>query len=465
MVAPAYYTDTYIDHELSANLDSTFAFEGPEKLLEIWFWPDEKSIPSDIDDEGLRLIPVDEWIKILDLVNCKILSMKSSKLMDAYLLSESSLFVFAHKLILKTCGTTTTLASLEQLFKIVNNYLKVQANEKLLSKKIFKIFYSRRSFMFPDKQIHVHRDWKFEVKLLNEYFNNGKSYIVGDFTSDDHWYLYMGGANSKKKSSHCNQDHTFEILMTELDPIKAKEFVTSRKPGIDSLVEHEGSEDSDLGHDNGMKTMESTKLNSIFTSEMVNQLPSPSLSDNLEFDESTEGLSTPKANYEKGSSIEFIHDAFSFSPCGFSSNSISRDSDYYYTLHITPEDGWSYASFETNYPFDSNSNSIIKVLLKVLSIFEPGKFSVTLINEIEKSEENDASNEGLLDEDDVHSICSSIKVNKSSITENDNLNRLALCDGILSKLGYHKHEKIIYDLKNEYNLLYLNFERINKPRH
>lgn len=476
MVAPAYFEDTYIDHELSANLDSTFAFEGPEKLLEVWFWPDEKSIPSGINQEGLRLIPINEWIKILDLVNCKILSMKSSEFVDAYLLSESSLFVFSHKLILKTCGTTTTLACLNELFKIVNSYLNVHPNEKLLSKKIFKIFYSRRSFMFPDKQIHVHRDWKHEVQLLNEYFNNGKSYIVGDFTSDDHWYLYMGGANSKKASlcgSKKGQDHTFEILMTELNPTKAKKFVTSRKPGIESMVEHEDSEDSDLGHDNGMKTMELTKLDSIFKTEMVGQLPSPSLSDNLEFDESTEKGSTPsKTTYENSSkSVEFIHDAFSFSPCGFSSNSISRDSDYYYTLHITPEDGWSYASFETNYPFDSTSNiSIIEVLLKVLSIFEPGKFSVTLINEIEKNEDVDASHhddESLVDEDDVYSICSSInsKLSKSFINENDNLNRLALCDGILSKLGYKKHEKIVYDLKNEYNLLYLNFEKINKPKH
>lgn len=154
MVPPAYYQDSFVDHELSKNLDSTFAFEGPEKLLEIWFWKSETDIPSSTNGEGLRSIPLESWVKILDLVNCKILSMKSCKFMDAYLLSESSLFIFPHKLILKTCGTTTTLACLKELFQTVAKFLDMTID----SKEIYKIFYSRRSFMFPDKQVHVHKD-------------------------------------------------------------------------------------------------------------------------------------------------------------------------------------------------------------------------------------------------------------------------------------------------------------------
>ncbi|ODV64785.1 S-adenosylmethionine decarboxylase [Hyphopichia burtonii NRRL Y-1933] len=413
MVAPAYIEDNYIDHELLANLDSTFAFEGPEKLLEIWFWSNETRIPDGITKEGLRSIKLEDWVKILDLVNCKILSMKSSKYMDSYLLSESSLFVFPHKLILKTCGTTTTLACLEDLFKIICNYL----GESIDSFKIFKIFYSRRSFMFPDKQKHVHRDWKNEVKLLNEFFINGKSYVVGDFTSDDHWYLYMGGEQVVSDNDCCN-DQTFEVLMTELNPNKAINFITDRKPGIDSL-----GEDDDKGHENGYKTMKFTGLDSIFKSSEV-QLPSPSLSDNMEFNDDEDAEVVPLNKFD------FIHDAFSFSPCGYSSNSIDLENGgYYYTLHITPESGWSYASFETNYPFsESNQVSISQVLIKILSIFEPGNFSVTLINEMKQ-------------------------------TSNNDLNDLINCDEILNKIGYTKQEKILYDLKNEYNLLYLNFKK------
>lgn len=423
MVAPAYDSDVYVDHELSANLDSTFAFEGPEKLLEIWFWSSENSIPEGFSPEGLRCVPLEAWVKILDLVNCKILSMKSSKFMDAYLLSELSLFVFPHKLILKTCGTTTTLACLDQLFETVGRYVTKAA---FSSFAIHRIFYSRRSFMFPDKQIHVHRDWKDEVKLLNGYFASGKSYVVGDFNSDDHWYLYMAGDHQDTDRTGAS-DLTFEILMTELDPVRAQHFVTDRKPGSESLKE------GDLGHKYGMQTMATTTLDSVFeksfsVSDIQNMsfhLPSPSSSDIEE--EAAETGSVDR--------FAFIHDAFSFSPCGYSSNSISSNNGgYYYTLHVTPESGWSYASFETNYPFHKESDvTITDVLLKVLAIFKPGRFSVTLINEINARASGSPTKDSFVD--------------------------LSKCDGVLAKLGYRKHEKIMYDLKSQYNLLYLNFER------
>lgn len=424
MVAPAYVNDSYVDHELSANLDSTFAFEGPEKLLEIWLWPSEQEARFNcINPDGLRSIPLDEWVKVLDLVSCKILSMKSSEYMDAYLLSESSLFVFPHKIILKTCGTTTTLFCIEKLFEEVREFANAQMN----SKDIFKVFYSRRSFMFPERQQNIHKDWKNEIKLLNQYFINGKSYIVGNFTSDDHWYLYTGGKKPEDTSNDndsienvqtSTKDQTFEILMTDLDQTQSEQFVTSRKPGYESLVQN-GVEENDLGHEFGMKTLESTKLNSIFEENSIdmNRLPSPKL-------EGSESGREP---------FNFIHDAFSFSPCGYSSNSISSNNGgYYYTLHITPESGWSYASFETNYPFSLNPDgvSVTDVLFRVLKIFRPGRFSVTLINEIETSE------------DELQ------------------LNKLFTCDKFLSKLNYTKNERIVYDLESNYKLLYLHFEKL-----
>ena len=41
-------------------------------------------------------------------------------------------------------------------------------------------------------------------------------------------------------------------------------------------------------------------------------------------------------------------DNWAFEPCGYSMNGLRGD--FYYTVHITPEPGVSYASFETNDP-------------------------------------------------------------------------------------------------------------------
>lgn len=431
MVAPALIESSYVDHELSANLDSTFAFEGPEKLLEVWFWPAADKIPSNVFHEGLKAIPLDKWVSILDLVNCKILSMKSSPSVDAYLLSELSLFVFPHKLILKTCGTTTTLACLGKLFEIVREFCGADGRPMDFdSMETSKVFYSRRSFMFPEKQKHVHTDWKREVELLNMHFVHGKLYVVGDFTSDDHWYLYTGGSGNARSSFCAEHDQTFEVLMTQLDPIKAKQFSLNRVPGNESMVDS----NHDLGHEYGEQTMCATGLNNIFSFQKGIQssiegsmLASPEMSDDMEFEE--EDARTP---------MDFIHDSFAFTPCGFSSNSIStNEGGYYYTLHITPESGWSYASFQTNYPFSSKSKiKVTDVLLNVLRIFTPGRFSLTMIN-------------------DIGAQCLSLV----GIAHHESLLELTKCDQALAKLGYKKHEKAVYDLKGEHNLLYMNFEK------
>ena len=185
---------SYVDHQLSATLDSTEAFEGPEKLLEIWFYPQPNEIPT--NDKGekltLRSIPVEKWVSILNLVKCEILSIKSTPLMDAFLLSESSLFVYDHRLTLKTCGTTTTLFCLPYLFEVVKNDLgwdfRNLGEDKMSP---FKVFYSRRAFMFPSKQKSIHKNWADEVEYLNKFFCNGKAYVVGRYDERKHWNLYV----------------------------------------------------------------------------------------------------------------------------------------------------------------------------------------------------------------------------------------------------------------------------------
>ncbi len=65
-------------------------FEGPEKLLEIWFAQSPADIPNPANvpngKYGLRSISRDTWQQMLDIVKCKILSVIEGQEIDAYLL-------------------------------------------------------------------------------------------------------------------------------------------------------------------------------------------------------------------------------------------------------------------------------------------------------------------------------------------------------------------------------------------
>lgn len=77
--------------------------------------------------------------------------------------SESSLFVFPHKLILKTCGTTTLLAGISPILELAHKAGFTYGD-------VYRVFYSRKSFMFPNRQRSPHGSWGEEVQRLNTYF-------------------------------------------------------------------------------------------------------------------------------------------------------------------------------------------------------------------------------------------------------------------------------------------------------
>ncbi|CAI4050983.1 adenosylmethionine decarboxylase SPE2 SKDI_15G1080 [Saccharomyces kudriavzevii IFO 1802] len=382
----------YIDHELSATLDSTDAFEGPEKLLEIWFFPHKDAITT---EKTLRDIVMARWIEILKLVKCEVLSMKKTKELDAFLLSESSLFVFDHKLTLKTCGTTTTLFCLARLFQIIEQELSWDFQTAASGKyKPFKVFYSRRCFLFPCKQAAIHQNWTDEVDYLNRFFDNGTSYSVGRNDKSNHWNLYVtetDRATSEEKDCIEDDDETFEVLMTELDPECADKFVC----GPDTSTAAPAELNEDKGHNLGYQMTKKTKLDDIYL------------------------------NSSQDSNLSFHHDAFAFTPCGYSSNMV-LDEKYYYTLHVTPEKGWSYASFESNIPvFDlsQGKQDNLDVLLHILNVFQPREFSMTFFT-------------------------------KNS--ENPSFKKLLRIDESLSE--YITLHKIVYDL-DDYHLFYMKLQK------
>ncbi|KAL1902407.1 spermidine resistance protein [Sporothrix stenoceras] len=271
----------HINHDVAADLDSSNAFEGPEKLLEVWFAPSPKALAPSVKENGLKSVPADVWVEMLDLVNCKILSVIHSETVDAYLLSESSMFVFPHKIILKTCGTTTLLLGLHRMLRIAATvagfpfHNAASTNDIRVAATPYRVFYSRKNFLFPDRQQGPHRSWKQEVKYLDDMFEGGSAYMVGKMNGD-HWYLYItsptfnptppqtpvdddGNAVPGSPAFRSNKiptgiltapapvdssasttaadekdatDETLEILMTDLDPENAKQFYLSNASAV-----------------------------------------------------------------------------------------------------------------------------------------------------------------------------------------------------------------------------------------
>jgi hypothetical protein len=98
-------------------------FEGPEKTMEVVFRADVGA------PEGLRSLSRNQLDELCTKARCSIMSSISNSYMDAYVLSESSLFVYRHRLVMKTCGTTTLLV--EFILMMVSswhhpNYLRVE---------------------------------------------------------------------------------------------------------------------------------------------------------------------------------------------------------------------------------------------------------------------------------------------------------------------------------------------------
>ena len=263
------------------------------------------------------------------------------KLRDRSKFSESSFFVFPHKLILKTCGTTLNLLGLPRILAI--------AKERCGYDKPWRCFYSRKSFMFPERQIGPHREWREEVEYLDSFFDNGAAYTVGKFNSD-HWLLYITSPpdedptdvdegddstfNDHAEASMASsltllpalpdQDYTIELLMTKLAaPARRPFFFLDNE---DHPPADPSTTISDSGPQRAAAVSSELGINSIFPANVTKL------------------------------------DSYAFEPCGYSANGLvdpgeENGAEGYYTIHVTPEEGWSYASFECNVPVKPSVNS------------------------------------------------------------------------------------------------------------
>lgn len=227
-------------------------------------------------------------------------------------------------IVLKTCGTTTLLRCVATLIEL----------GRKIGLEIDWVGYNRKNFNFPGDQMFPHGSFHQEMDYLYSHRNlcerlNGNGYTLGPVTSD-HWFVFVAD-HTKRYVEDNDTDRVLNIMMFDIDQEVAQKFYYDKYEAriTDDETEEEATK---------RISMEQTKAAGI---------------DNL----------------VAGAHI----DPRAFEPCGYSMNAILFHS--YSTMHITPEEGSSYASFETN----QKLSSYTPLVSNVVRAFRPKRFVMTLM--------------------------------------------------------------------------------------
>jgi S-adenosylmethionine decarboxylase len=262
--------------------------------------------------------------RICRRARCTILSAITNQYLDAYVLSESSLFVYPYMVMLKTCGTTTLLRCMAVLIEL----------GKRVGLEIDWVGYSRKNFNFPDDQAFPHTSFSQEMDYLYSHKRlcdrlDGSGYTLGPVTGD-HWFVFVADHTHRSTAADVDTDRVLNIMMFDIDEDVADLFQYGE------YVKQEGEETKE--EEICRISREQTTMSGI---------------DAL----------CPGA----------IIDPRAFEPCGYSMNAILYRS--YSTIHITPESGSSYVSFETNQKLLSYK----PLINNVIRTFRPKRFVMTLM--------------------------------------------------------------------------------------
>lgn len=323
--------------------DYNGVFEGPEKTLEVVFrkmpgfehlnvMDDESSLSgcsltngsTDIRRRGLRTLARPDLDRICRRARCTILSCVTNRYLDAYVLSESSLFVYPYMIVLKTCGTTTLLRCVAVLIEL----------GRTIGLEIDWLGYNRKNFSFPGDQMFPHGSFHQEMEYLYSHRNlcerlNGNGYTLGPVTGD-HWFVFVAD-HTKRYAEDNDTDRVLNIMMFDIDEDVAQKFYFDQyeaRIGPDETEEEATKRIS-------MEQTKSAGIDALIPGATVD----------------------PRA----------------FEPCGYSMNAILFRS--YSTMHITPEEGSSYASFETN----QKLKNYTPLISNVVRAFRPKRFVMTLM--------------------------------------------------------------------------------------
>ena len=170
-------------------------FEGPEKKLELVVTPDSGS---------LRALGERVWLRVIEAAGAQVLSALHTEQCDAYLLSESSLFVYDDWFVLITCGQTTLVDAFEELL------CHVPVEE------VAFLVYERKNEHYPEHQPTTFYD---DARRLQSMIP-GRAIRFGD----EHGH-YIQMFHSTRPFQAASSDPTLEILMHAIDPDVARRFM------------------------------------------------------------------------------------------------------------------------------------------------------------------------------------------------------------------------------------------------
>jgi len=168
---------------------------------------------------GLRDVDEQEWGYLLNSFGCNILNHVKNEHFDAYLLSESSLFVYKNRAILKTCGTTRLLSCLPLLEQYARNAFE---GEMIVEYALF----TRRNYKYPEKQPTPHSSWDEERLTLLKHFKKGIDRIIGDINGE-HFYVFM--EDNRSPDEEVEKYSTFEVAMHDLPRESMQYFYKNEK--------------------------------------------------------------------------------------------------------------------------------------------------------------------------------------------------------------------------------------------
>ncbi len=188
-------------------------FEGPEKKFELMV---NENAPS------LRSLDLLTWSAIVGAANATILSQKNYPQFDAYLLSESSLFVYDRQVTMITCGRTRLIEAVMMLL------------DQIGVETVSMLVYERKIEHFPALQ---HSSFLHDAQQLATQLD-GRSLRFGV----EHAHridMFVATRDHVPNDS----DVTIEVLMHGLDPQRAILFSngpradrTARSLGLDCLL-------------------------------------------------------------------------------------------------------------------------------------------------------------------------------------------------------------------------------------